>query len=162
MRPGRSRRYSMTDWPLPPFVQPNGPLGSDTEVIAAFVTGDLAPYSPRLHVEGETLMVERDVPAVLRVERAAVLVRADLPDGSTDIKAVIEQVLRENGLTLLDTDTMLAVAVAMQRVGLRLSSWDLWGRDIDEAFASLRRTAAGGQDDILYGGGDLPLGGPSS
>jgi hypothetical protein len=43
-------------------------------------------------------------------------------------------------------------------VSNRLSTWDLWGRDIDEAFADLRTAAVGGDDDILRGGGLPPVG----
>lgn len=150
----------MSDWPLPPYVDPHGPLGTDEEVIGAFLAGDVAPHSERLHVEAQTLLVERDVPAALRLDDSAVLVRSDLPGSSTDIKAVIESVLSAKGMDRFDEDTMLAVAVAMQRVGLRLSSWDLWGRDIDSAFAALRHAAAGGPGDMLHGGGEPPLGGP--
>jgi len=148
----------VSDWPLPPYVAPHGPEGTDEEVIGAFLDADVPPHSARLHVEGATLLVDRDVPAALRIE-AAFLVRADLPDGALDVKAAIEAVLTDRGMRQLDTDTMLAVAVAMQRVGLRLSAWDLWGTDIDDAFAALRRAAAGGADDVLFGGGEPPLGG---
>ena len=45
----------------------------------------------------------------------------------------------------------------MQMVGARTVTWDLWGVDIDEAFAELRKAAVGGDDDMLMGGG-LPPG----
>lgn len=143
----------MADWPLPPSVEPRGPLGSDREVIRAFVRQELAPYSVQFHVEGPTLLVERDVPSAMRIGSRTILVRVDLPDHLMDSKTVVEEVLAAEGLGLLDADSMLGVAVALQRVGLRLSSWDLWGADIDESFADLRTEAAGGQDDALYGGG---------
>jgi hypothetical protein len=44
---------------------------------------------------------------------------------------------------LLDSETLLGVPVGIQLAGLRLSSWDLWGTDLDEAFAALRRAATG-------------------
>lgn len=143
----------MTDWPLPPSIEPRGPLGSDEEVIGAFVRQELAPHSARFHVEGATLVVSRDVSSAMRIGPRTFLVRVDLPDDLLPTKQTVEEVLAAEGLELLDTDTILGVAVALQRVGLRLSSWDLWGADIDESFAELRREAAGGQDDVLYGGG---------
>jgi hypothetical protein len=44
----------------------------------------------------------------------------------------------------------------MQLVGARTVTWDLWGADIDEAFADLRRAAVGGEGDLLLGGGLPP------
>jgi hypothetical protein len=44
----------------------------------------------------------------------------------------------------------------MQLVGARTVTWDLWGADIDEAFADLRRAAVGGDGDMLLGGGLPP------
>jgi hypothetical protein len=147
----------VADWPLPPYIEPRGPLGDDDEVVRAFARSELAPYSGRFHVEGPTLLANRDVPAAMRIGPRTILVRVDLPDNLLEVKPLIEGVLAAEGLTLLDTDTMLGVAVAVQRVGLRLSSWDLWGADIDEAFADLRTSAAGGEDDVLFGGGGPPL-----
>lgn len=151
----------MTDWPLPPYLEPRGPLGSDDDVVRAFSRADVAPHSARFHVEGPTLLVDRDVPAAMRIGPRTVLVRLDLPDElaggeGAQAKATVERVLAGEGLSLLDSDTMLAVAVAVQRVGLRLSRWDLWGADIDVAFAELRTAAAGGEDDVLFGGGGPP------
>lgn len=150
-------RRSLTDWPLPPYLEPRGPLGDDDDVVRAFVRQEIAPHSARFHVEGPTLLIDRDVPSAMRIGSRAFLVRRDLPDSLMDSKDVVEGVLAADGLRLLDSDSMLAVAVAVQRVGLRLSSWDLWGDDIDDAFAQLRTNAAGGQDDALFGGGGLPF-----
>ena len=54
-----------------------------------------------------------------------------------------EHAVREAGMVLLDERTLLATPVALQRLGLRISEWDLWGDDIDEAFARLREIAVG-------------------
>jgi hypothetical protein len=149
----------MTDWPLPPYFEPRGPLGDDEAVVRAFLGAEPGPpHSERLHVEGPVLLVERDVPAVLRIGARSVLVRIDLPDDLSPARETIEEVLAAEGLTMLDHDTMLALPVAAMMVALRLSSWDLWGADIDEAFADLRTAAVGGQGDVLLGGGQPPVG----
>ena len=167
----------MADWPLPPYIEPRGPRADDDAVVRAFLRADIAPHSERLHVEGPVLLGDRDVPTALRLgpggrggeaaggmapeltSRApTVLVRLDLPDDLVPTRQVVEAVLEAEGLTLLDNDNQLALAVALQMVGLRLSSWDLWGADIDDAFADLRAAAVGGANDVLLGGGSPPVG----
>ncbi len=54
---------------------------------------------------------------------------------------------------MLDEQQPLGIAVGMQYVGARTVTWDLWGADIDEAFADLRKAAVGGEEDMLFGGG---------
>jgi hypothetical protein len=149
----------MTDWPLPPYLEPRGPLGDDRAVVIAFLAAEAGPpHSERLHVEGPVLLVDRDAPAALRIGTRSVLVRIDLPDDLAPARETIEEVLASEGLTMLDHDTMLALPVGAMMVGLRLSSWDLWGADIDEAFADLRTAAVGGPGDVLLGGGQPPVG----
>ena len=149
----------MTDWPLPPLFEPHGPAGDDAAVVRAFLAGEGAPpHSERLHVEGEVLRADRDVAAALKIGPRTVLVRTDLPDDLVDLRGKIEEVLAGEGLTLQDEDTQLALPVATMMVALRLSTWDLWGADIDEAFSDLRLAAVGGRDDILQGGGLPPVG----
>ena len=65
--------------------------------------------------------------------------------------------LAAEGLTMLDEQQPLGIVVGMQLVGARTVTWDLWGDDIDEAFAELRKAAMGGDGDMLLGGG-LPPG----
>jgi hypothetical protein len=149
----------MTDWPLPPFFEPTGPAGDDAAVVRAFLAREAAPpHSERLHVEGDVLRADGDAPAALRIGRRTVLVRTDLPDDQVELRQKIEEVLAGEGLTLQDEDTPLALPVATMMVAARLSTWDLWGADIDEAFADLRLAAVGGQNDILQGGGGPPVG----
>ena len=149
----------MTDRPLPPLFEPHGPAGDDAAVVRAFLAGEGAPpHSERLHVEGEVLRADRDVAAALKIGPRTVLVRTDLPDDLVDLRGKIEEVLAGEGLTLQDEDTQLALPVATMMVALRLSTWDLWGADIDEAFSDLRLAAVGGRDDILQGGGLPPVG----
>ncbi len=149
----------MTDWPLPPFVEPRGPAGDDASVVRAFLAAEGAPpHSERLHVEGDVLRADRDVAAALKIGPRTVLVRTDLPDDLLELRGRIEEVLAGEGLARQDEDTQLALPVATMMVALRLSTWDLWGTDVDEAFADLRLAAVGGRDDILQGGGLPPVG----
>jgi hypothetical protein len=119
-------------------------LNTDEDVVRAFARGLYVGHSARFHVEGEALMVDRmDAAAALRVGPTTILVRLDLPDEQLDARPVVEQMLTEEGFTCLDHDCLLAAPVAIQVLGLRLSSWDLWGQDLDEAFLRLRTAAIG-------------------
>ena len=151
----------MADWPRPPYFEPTGPRGKDDAVVRAFLADDVPLHSERLHVEGPVLLADRDVPVALRLSPAGgveggaprtVLIRIDVPDDLLPTRHAVEAVLTSEGLTLLDHDTPLGIAVGLQMVGLRLSSWDLWGTDIDDAFADLRAAAVGGTGDVLLGG----------
>lgn len=133
----------MDDQILPPFAEPTGPLNSDETVLDAYAREQYAGHSPRFHVEGPTLMVDRMDAAALRVGPNTILVRIDLPDEQTDAKPLVEQALGRQGLCRLDEDSWLAAPVAIQVLGLRLSSWDLWGTDLEESMAALRAAAAG-------------------
>lgn len=81
--------------------------------------------------------------AAIRISSDTVLVRLDVAAGMEETKTAVEQALASEGFTLLDEETLLATPVAIQWLGLRTSSWDLWGRDIDRAFVDLRAAAAG-------------------
>jgi hypothetical protein len=129
---------------LPPYAAPTGPLNDDAAVVRAFARGTYVGHSERFHVEGPALMVDRmDSTAVLRIGPDTLLVRLDLPDDQLDTRLVVEQVLTEEGFTCLDRDNLLGAAVAIQVIGVRLSSWDLWGKDLDEGFRCLRTAAVG-------------------
>jgi len=148
----------VSDWPLPPYFKPQGPLDDDDAVVRAFLRTGPAPHSERLHVEGSVLRVHGDEALALRLGPRTVLVRLDLSDDAEPSRLVVESTLAAEGLTLVEHDTQLAVAVATMMVALRLSIWDLWGADVDEAFADLRREAMGGEGDALLGGGAPPVG----
>jgi hypothetical protein len=143
----------VADWPLPPSVEPRGPLGEDSDVVLAFARNELAPYSERFHVEGPVLMANRDVPVALRIGPRSMLIHAELPPELLEAKELVEEVFTGEGMSLLDEQTLYGVAVGVQMVGIRYSGWDLWGADIDQAFADLRVAASGGEEDILFGGG---------
>ncbi|MGH9182674.1 MAG: hypothetical protein ACRDZ9_02475 [Acidimicrobiales bacterium] len=112
-------------------------------MVRAFARGQEAGWSTRFHVEDPVLVTGGDVSAALRIGPSTVLVRADLPDEVRGAKVAVEAGLEDEGLTMFDPETPLAVPVALQLAGLRLSSWDLWGADIDQAFAALRAGAVG-------------------
>ncbi len=136
-----ARLRAMPEGLAPPFIEPTGPSVDDAAVLAAFVHGVPAGYSPRFHVERPALLIERTFAAALRIGGDVVLVRADLPDDLRYCKGLVEEALVAEGLVCLDEDTLLGLPAALHLLGLRLSSWDLWGSDIDIAFAALRQAA---------------------
>ncbi len=133
----------MVDGLLPPFGDPGGPQVDDAAVLEAFASGTPVGHSARFHVEGPTLLLTPDVAVAMRIGPTTVLVRTDLPSSMSDAKPAVEEALAAQGMTLLDAETPLGVAIAVQALGLRVSTWDLWGTDIDDAFAALRRAAVG-------------------
>ena len=147
----------MSDWPLPPLYEPRGPRDTDEEVVRAFLRHQgPSPHSERLHVEDRVLRVDGDMPLALWVGPRTVLLLFDVPEEMVDIRAAVACALTSEGLTLLDQQQPLGIVVGMQLVGARTVTWDLWGADIDEAFADLRTAAMGGEDDMLLGGGLPP------
>jgi hypothetical protein len=147
----------MSDWPLPPLYEPRGPRDTDEEVVRAFLRHQgPSPHSDRLHVEDRVLRVDADMPLALWVGPRTVLLLFDLTDELVEIRAAVAAALAAEGLELLDEQQPLGIVVGMQLVGARALTWDLWGADIDEAFADLRKAAMGGDDDMLLGGGLPP------
>jgi hypothetical protein len=144
---------------LPPFGEPAGDRVDDATVVAAFVGDDQAEvWSEQFHAEGTTLVAGGDVAMAIRVAPRTFLVRVNLPESLEPAKRAVEEGLAAQGMSFLDGETLLAAPVAIQRLGLRTSLWDLWGADIDESFADLRSAAAGEWDD-LFPGGPPPVGG---
>ena len=132
----------------------------DGDVLTAFLRDEPSLiYSEHFHVEGSVLVGGGDMATVLRVAPRTFLLRVDLPEDLRAVRPVVEAAMEAEGLSLLDQETLLAAPVAIQKVGLRFSTWDLWGAQIDEAFADLRHAAAGEWDDLLPGG-IPPVGGP--
>jgi hypothetical protein len=147
----------VADWPLPPYVEPRGPLADDESVVRAYASNELPPYSERFHVEGPVLLAGRDMPIALRIGPRSFLIQHELSDELAKARDVVQDVFESEGLSLLDEETLYGPAVGVQMVGLRYPTWDLWGADIDQGFADLRVAAAGGEEDLLFGGGDLPF-----
>lgn len=140
----------MDDQVLPPYADPTGPLNDDKAVVHAFLQRVYVGHSSRFHVEDDALVVDRDVTAALRIGPATILVRIDPPDEQLDAKAIVEAVLTAEGYRCFDEDTLLAAPIAIQVLGLRISSWDLWGREIEEAFNTLRAAAAGEELNTIW------------
>lgn len=128
----------MPEGPVPPFTEPTGPAVDDASVLSAFVRDEAAGHSPSFHVERPMLLVDRMVAAALRIGPRTILVRADLPPDLAWAKERVEEVLTAEGMACFDEETLLATPVVVQLIGIRASSWDLWGSDIDDAFAVLR------------------------
>ena len=131
---------------LPPFGAPGGTPADDETVLVDFLGGDRASadhHSELFHVEGTVLMAQGDVACAIRLGATSVLLRLDLPDELEAVKPAVERAMVGLGMAKLDEETKLGPAVAIQLLGLRLSTWDLWGSDIDAAFADLRTAAAG-------------------
>jgi len=133
----------LDDQILPPYAAPTGPLNDDGAVVHGFAQGVYVGHSPRFHVESDALMVDRLDAAALRLGPTTILVRIDLEDALEHARPVVEAVLEDEGFSCLDRNSLLAAPIALQVLGLRLSSWDLWGTDIDEAFLRLRSAAVG-------------------
>jgi hypothetical protein len=118
-------------------------------VARAWLREEPAPHSEALHVEGPVLLVERDMALGLRLSMRTVLVRIDLPDSTAPARQAVEEVLVQEGLVLVEGDSSLALAVAIQMVAMRMSSWDLWGIDPDMARTALEEAAAGGPSNLI-------------
>jgi len=134
-----------------PFAQPGGPAVEDRDVVVSFARGEPAGHSEHFHVEDVALVLEPLAdPLAVFLAPGSVLVRHELWGPTFEEPArLIAQALEGAGLTLLDEETLLGTAVAMQTVALREPTWDLWGTDIDAAFIALRAAAAGGADQPL-------------
>jgi hypothetical protein len=147
---------------LPPYGEPAGTRVDDVAVLTAYVRGEpAAVWSPQFHIEGMTLVTGGDRALALRIGRRSFLVRVDLSDEFAAARQAFHDALASEGIGFLDGETLLAAPVAIQVLGSRTSLWDLWGADIDEAFADLRNAAAGEWDD-LFPDGPPPVGGPPS
>lgn len=119
------------------------PAEEDGTVLAAFAAGRPSGRSPSYAMEGPALMVDGDVPTALRLDPRTVLVRRDPPDDVAYAPPAVAGALAAEGYLLCDENTLFATPVAVQVLALTYSEWDLWGLDLDEAFASLRVAALG-------------------
>lgn len=131
---------------LPPYGEPGGAPGDDESVLDDFLASGGAKaehHSPLFHIEGNVLMAQADMACAIRLGPASVLLRLDLPEDLEAVKHTVEVAMAGAGMVKLDEETKLGPAVAIQVLGLRLSTWDLWGTDIDQAFSELRTAAAG-------------------
>lgn len=150
----------MTDGLLPPYGEPVGDLADDARVFEVFINDEpTLVHSTLLHLEGAVLVAGGDVATAMRIAPRTFLLRLDVPSDLEPAKRAVQQALGAAGMTCVDSETLLAAPVAIQVLGLRTSTWDLWGANIDESFAELRSAAAGEWDD-LFPQGPPPLPGP--
>lgn len=112
----------------PPYGTPTGPLVQSAELFISFMSGVGTGYSSNLHVEEDTLLIDRIVPVAIRLTPESVLMRTDYPDGG------ISGFATGAGLRCVERDPMLATVVALQAVGLPAATWDLWAT-LDQAKA---------------------------
>lgn len=119
------------------------PVEEDSAVLAAYAAGLPSGRSASFSIEGPVLMVDGDVPAALRLDPRTLLLRQDLPDDVMWAKEQVVAAVQGAGYLLCDEQTLFATPVAIQVLALTYSEWDLWGLDIDEAFAALRVAALG-------------------
>lgn len=140
----------MTDGLLPPYGEPVGDRVEDARVFEVFIRDEpVLVHSPLLHLEGATLVLGGDVAIAMRIAPRTFLLRCDLPPDAEPASRAAKLALGAAGCSCLDEESPLATAVAIQVLGLRTATWDLWGSDIDEAFAELRAAAAGEWDDLF-------------
>ncbi|MGI8685688.1 MAG: hypothetical protein ACR2MO_11495 [Acidimicrobiales bacterium] len=140
----------MTDGLLPPYGEPVGDRADDTRVLEVFIRDEPAlVHSALLHLEGATLVAGGDMSVAMRIAPHTFLLRRDLPPDVEAANRALAQALGAAGHTCLDEESPLATAVAIQVLGLRTATWDLWGADIDEAFTELRATASGEWDGLF-------------
>ena len=138
---------------LPPYGEPAGDRVDDARVIEVFVLDEPAPvHSGTFHLEGAALIAGGDVAAAMRIGPRSVLLRLDMPYDLEPARRAVQQALSAAGMSCVDSESLLAAPIAIQRLGLRTSTWDLWGSDIDESFADLRAAAAGEWGDIFPDG----------
>ena len=150
----------MSDGLLPPFGIPLGEPADDARVMEVFIGAEpVIVHSPTYHFEGATLVAGGDIGVALRLTPRAFLVRLDVPPDMEGARDAVREALGAAGMSCVDNDTLLAAPIAIQVLGLRSSSWDLWGADIDEAFMELR-SAAAGEWDGLFPEGPPPMPGP--
>jgi hypothetical protein len=154
----------MTDGLLPPFGEPVGDRADDARVLEVYINDEpVLVHSGLLHLEGATLVASGDLAVAIRIAPRTFLLRRDVPPDAEAAIGALAAALGAVGITCLDEESPLATAVAIQVLGLRTATWDLWGADIDEAFLELRTTAAGEWDDLFPQGppsvpGPGPLG----
>ena len=150
----------MTDGLLPPYGEPVGDRADDARVLEVFVNDEPAlVHSPLLHLEGATLVAAGDMATAMRIAPRTFIVRVDLPADLEPARRAVQLALGAAGIRLVAGECLLAAPIAIQVLGLRTSTWDLWGADLDEAFAELRAAAAGEWDD-LFPQGPPPVPGP--
>lgn len=123
----------------PHFGVPAGPSMRTSELISAYLAGALAGVSPDAQIE-ELMLLAGEHPVAIRLE-AAVLVREATPESARRVSAQLCGALEADGLELVEEESILANAVAMELAVPRGYEWSLWARDADAARAQMVRWA---------------------
>lgn len=128
------------DRPFPsPFGFPTGPLLPTPELLSAYLEGARTGSSPEAHIEEPVLLASDHLVAV-RLD-VAVLVRSEAPTVAQPVKAALCRALEASGLLLVEQESVLAGAVAVELAVPRGFEWDLWARDAEQAREALVRRA---------------------
>lgn len=139
---------------------PVGERVGDARVLAVFVDDEpVLVHSELFHLEGAVLVAGGDIATAMRIAPRTFLLRLDIPPDLQPAQRLAQQALVDAGMICVDRETLLAGPIAIQVLGLRTSTWDLWGADIDDSFAELRAAAAGEWAD-MFPEGIPPVPGP--
>lgn len=125
----------------PPFGVPAGPFLATPQLVSAYLAGARTGSSPEAHIEEPVLMAYDHLLAV-RLD-VAVLVRGEVPPVAASVKAVLCRTLEAASMVLVEKESVLGGAVAVELAVPRGFEWDLWARDPADAEEALTRRALG-------------------
>ncbi|MGI8407375.1 MAG: hypothetical protein ACR2L3_02565 [Actinomycetota bacterium] len=124
-------------------------------MIHTFLGGGNAGFSADAHIEENMLLLDRMSVIGVRLAKRCLLLRSDIRDDLTVMKARIAELLRADGLHLIESQADLGDIAAIQIAGIRGGSWDLWGDDGASGTDALKRAVLG--DDGPIGGLNGPM-----
>ncbi|HVM13410.1 MAG TPA: hypothetical protein VM287_03670 [Egibacteraceae bacterium] len=137
----------MADEPFPlPFGLSAGPAMSTPDLLSAFLAGARAGSSPEAHIEDPVLLASDHLVAV-RLD-GAILVRTEVPWAAQAVRSSVCQCLEAAGMALVERESVLAGAAAVELAVPRGFEWDLWAHDAEEARERLVRRALGESTDL--------------
>lgn len=125
----------------PPFGLRDGPSLPTTELLSAYLAGAQTGSSPDAYIDGPVLMAH-DHPLAVRPD-VAMIVRDEVPAVAHPVHAALCRALEASGMRLVESQSVLAGAVALELTAPRGFEWDLWARDPDLAREVLVRRALG-------------------
>lgn len=132
----------MPEEPFPlPFGLSAGPAMSTPELLSAYLAGAAAGSSPDAHIEDPVLLAHDHLVAVRFDD--AILVRTEVPQAAQQVRMAVCASLEAAGMTLVERESVLAGAAAVELAVPRGFEWDLWARDAERARQSLVRRALG-------------------
>lgn len=136
------KAVAMSEEPFPlPFGLSPGPTMPTSELVTAYLAGTRSGSSPDGHIEDPVLLAQDHLVAV-RLD-GAVLVRTEVPPVAQEVRAAVRRALEDAGMTLVERESVLAGAAAVELAVPRGFEWDLWAHDADEAREGLVRRALG-------------------